>query len=167
MSTSENIKRIRKERGLTQKQLAKMLNVSESMISQYESKNSNLRLSTIRNISEALDVTVGDIVDDWSNYSIEEISDDFTKAQERDYYKELNKRQISLIYELIGTIFKKTGKYPVNLNNIDGLDIFMNKKLTEYKTLSNEELKAIEKDVLNYLDFILDKALKNKESKKW
>ena len=65
MSTSENIKRIRKERGLTQKQLAKMLNVSEPMISQYESKNSNLRLSTIRNISEALDVSISDIVDDW------------------------------------------------------------------------------------------------------
>ena len=67
------------------------------------------------------------------------------------------------MYELIREIFQRYGKYPVNLNDIDGLNIFLNKKLTEYKTLSNEELKAIEKDVLNYLDFLLDKALKEKE----
>ena len=165
MSVGENIRRIRKEKSLTQKELAKMLDVSEPMVSQYEKKE-NLKLQTIRKIAHALDVSISDIVDDWSAFSIDEIQEDLINPQEREYYKELNKRQISLIYDLIGTIFKETGKYPINLNDIDGLNIFMNKKLTEYKTLSNEELKAIEKDVLNYLDFLLDKALKNKESQK-
>lgn len=166
MSTSENIKRIRKERGMTQLELAQKCNILYQTLGKYERGILNPKLETMRKIANALDVTIGDIVDDWGEYSIEEICNDFTKVQERDYYKELNKRQISLIYELIGTIFKETGKYPINLNDIDGLNIFMDKKFTEYKTLSNEELKAIEKDVLNYLDFLLDKALKNKESKK-
>ncbi len=165
MSVGENIRRIRKEKSLTQKELAKMLDVSEPMVSQYEKKE-NLKLQTIRKIAHALNVSISDIVDDWSAFSIDEIQEDLINPQEKEYYKELNKRQISLIYDLIGTIFKETGKYPINLNDIDGLNIFMNKKLTEYKTLSNEELKVIEKDVLNYLDFLLDKALKNKESKK-
>lgn len=55
MNVGENIRRIRKEKGLTQKQLAKILNVSEPMISQYEAKES-LKLDTIEKIANALDV---------------------------------------------------------------------------------------------------------------
>lgn len=47
MTIGENIKKIRKEKGLTQKELAKLLNVSEPMVSQYESKET-LKLETIK-----------------------------------------------------------------------------------------------------------------------
>ena len=62
MNVGENIKKRRKEKGLTQKELAKKLNVSEPMISQYESKET-LKLETIRKIAIALDVTLNVLLD--------------------------------------------------------------------------------------------------------
>ena len=62
MAVGENIKKIRNEKKLTQKELARLLNVSEAMISQYESKNSNLRLSTIQKIAAALGVKLEDLI---------------------------------------------------------------------------------------------------------
>lgn len=166
MNVGENIRRIRKEKGLTQKQLAKILNVSEPMISQYETKE-NLKLQTIRKIAHALDVSISDIVDDWTAFSIDEIQEDLITPQEKEFYKELDKRHITLIYELIGKNFKRTGKYPINLNDENGLDIFLNKKLTKYKTLTNEELKELETSILTYLEFLLEKELHNKEIKEF
>ena len=62
MNVGENIKKRRKEKGLTQKELAKKLNVSEPMISQYESKET-LKLETIRKIARALDVSLNVLLD--------------------------------------------------------------------------------------------------------
>ena len=62
MTIGENIKRVRKEKGLTQKELAKKLNVSEPMISQYESKET-LKLETLRKIAMALGVSTFDLLD--------------------------------------------------------------------------------------------------------
>ncbi len=62
MNVGENIKKRRKEKGLTQKELAKKLNVSEPMISQYESKET-LKLETIRKIAIALDVSLNVLLD--------------------------------------------------------------------------------------------------------
>lgn len=166
MSIGENIKKIRKEKGLTQKELGKLINVSESQIGSYENGYRNPKIVTIRKISKALDVYMGEIIDDWELIPDEDLKKDFEKLIElenKKFYKELDKRQITLIYELIGKIFKETGKYPTNLNDANGLNIFLNKNLTEYKTLTNEELKKIEDDILTYLDFLLEKALKDKE----
>jgi Predicted transcriptional regulator with C-terminal CBS domains len=166
MSTGENIRKIRKEKGLTQKELGSLSNIADTTIRRYELGLLNPKIETIRKIADALDVSIGELVDDWTSFPLEEIQNDFINDLEKSYYKELDKRDITLMYELIGMIFKQEGKYPVNLNDANGLDIFMNRDLTEYKNLSNEELKQIEKDLLTYLDFLLDKALKNKESKK-
>lgn len=59
----KNIKKIRKEKGLTQKELANKLRVSEPMISQYESKET-LKLETIRKIANGLDVPMSEIIGD-------------------------------------------------------------------------------------------------------
>ena len=59
-----NIKQIRKARGLTQAQLAKMIDVSESMVSQYESEKKSPSNETLLKLGEALDCSVSDILDD-------------------------------------------------------------------------------------------------------
>ena len=41
--------------------------------------------------------------------------------------------------------------------------MIINNQLKEYKTLSNEELIKLENELFNYLEFILEKALENKE----
>ncbi len=56
MTISENIRRIRKERGLTQKQLGALVGSSEAYIRAYESGRRNPKPSTLEKIANALDV---------------------------------------------------------------------------------------------------------------
>ena len=62
MKIGDNIRKVRKKRGLTQKELAKLLNVSEPMVSQYESKET-LKLETIKKVAKALKVSSFDLID--------------------------------------------------------------------------------------------------------
>lgn len=56
MTVGENIRRIRKERGLTIKQLGDMVGVSESYIRAYESGRRNPKESSLKRLAEALNV---------------------------------------------------------------------------------------------------------------
>ena len=62
MTVGDNIRKVRKNRGLTQKELAKLLNVSESMVSQYESKET-LKLETIKKVANALNISYFELLD--------------------------------------------------------------------------------------------------------
>lgn len=64
MRMKTNIRQIRKARGLTQKQLADMIDVSESIISQYENGKKSPSNETLLKLGEALDCSVSDILDD-------------------------------------------------------------------------------------------------------
>ena len=63
MTIGEKIKAIRKEKGLTQKELAEKLGVSASMIGQYETNVRNPKFETIQKISSCLGVPTAEIVD--------------------------------------------------------------------------------------------------------
>lgn len=69
MSLGENIKRIRKEKGLTQKELGIISGINEAQIRRYElgGKNSNPKRETIEKIAEALEVPVYELIDDLQN----------------------------------------------------------------------------------------------------
>lgn len=56
MNVGENIKKIRKEKGLTQKELGIRLGVSQAAIGQFENTEANLKMETIKKIAEALEV---------------------------------------------------------------------------------------------------------------
>ena len=56
MTTGENIRRIRKERGLTQKQLGELVGASEAYIRAYESGRRNPKPSSLEKIEKALAV---------------------------------------------------------------------------------------------------------------
>lgn len=58
MTVGENIRRIRKERGLTLKQLGEMVGVSESYIRAYESGRRNPKLKSLEKLAKALAVNV-------------------------------------------------------------------------------------------------------------
>jgi len=62
-SVSERIRRIRKEKGLTQKQLASRLGVSQAMITKYEQSLRKPKIGTIVKIADALDVDVSEVLD--------------------------------------------------------------------------------------------------------
>nr|WP_300839722.1 helix-turn-helix transcriptional regulator [uncultured Acetatifactor sp.] len=63
MTVAENIKRIRKEKHLTQKQLGEKCGMSESTLRQYEIGYRNPKIETIKKIADALEVGLWEIVE--------------------------------------------------------------------------------------------------------
>ncbi|MBD5479573.1 MAG: helix-turn-helix transcriptional regulator [Lachnospiraceae bacterium] len=64
MNFGESIKKIRKEKGFTQKQLGEKLGVSQAAIGQFESNKANPKIETIQKIADALNVTINEIIPD-------------------------------------------------------------------------------------------------------
>ena len=63
MTIGENIKKLRKEKGLTQKELGNLCQppIDEANIRKYESDKQNPKIETIKKIASALDCQVSDI----------------------------------------------------------------------------------------------------------
>lgn len=63
MTTGERIKKIRQEKGLSQKELGKILHVSQQMIGQYESSDNTLKPTTLQKIASALQISINDLLE--------------------------------------------------------------------------------------------------------
>ncbi len=66
MSIGENIKKIRIEKGLTQKQLGDLCGMADSAIRRYESDRGNPKIETIEKIASALNVRIVDIMEQFT-----------------------------------------------------------------------------------------------------
>lgn len=64
MTIGENIKKFRKERGLTQKQLGEKCGIDEANLRKYELDKQSPRIETLRKIAYALDVYTYDLLYD-------------------------------------------------------------------------------------------------------
>lgn len=64
MDFGERVKKYRLMRGLSQKELAKRMNISQQAVAKFEKTKIQPKISTARNFAEALGVTVGDLVTD-------------------------------------------------------------------------------------------------------
>lgn len=62
MTVGENIRHIRKERGLTQKKLGELCKIAEPTIRRYEAGTLNPKLTTVEKIASALGVTAFDLM---------------------------------------------------------------------------------------------------------
>ncbi len=118
MTIGENIRRFRKEKKLTQKQLGVYCGIAESAIRRYELGGANPKIETIEKIAAALDVPIRKIKEDitWDEYRntsevkqteriadamegiIAFLADIYGKAE----CKELNGKYASGLYYLIG-----------------------------------------------------------------
>ena len=65
MPTATMIKKIRKEKGLTQKQLGDLCGIADSNIRKYENGKQFPKMETLQKIADALGVNLGDLIDDW------------------------------------------------------------------------------------------------------
>lgn len=70
MTVGQNIRAIRKERGLTQKELGKLCGIAESNIRKYEADKQNAKIETIEKIAKALGVPIIRIKEDltWAEH---------------------------------------------------------------------------------------------------
>ena len=60
---AERIKQLRMEKGITQQQMAVMLDYEKSNMSRLESGKVNIRLNTIYKISRALKISMSELLD--------------------------------------------------------------------------------------------------------
>lgn len=60
---ADRIKMLRAEKGLTQQELAGMLDYEKSNMSRLESGKVNIKLNTIYKISQALNITMAELLD--------------------------------------------------------------------------------------------------------
>lgn len=80
MTVAENIKRLRKEKSMTQKQLGAACGMAESTLRQYELGLRNPKIDTIRKISNGLSVSMSELLEGcWDEYK-SEIQEDFGKS---------------------------------------------------------------------------------------
>lgn len=70
MTIGENIRAIRKEKGLTQKELGRLCGIAEITIRQYESEKYQPKIETIEKIAKALEVPIVKIKEDltWAEH---------------------------------------------------------------------------------------------------
>lgn len=114
MTIGENIRRLRKEKGYTQKQLAEKCDMYESQIRKYESGKANPKLETIQKIAKALDVHSLVLLDQIS----QDLSDELLKDMETEKPSFID---ISLLREIFGKIDikKESGQYSYILGDDD------------------------------------------------
>ena len=88
MTVGENIKRIRNEKAMTQKELGEKLGVSQIRVAQYENGNRAPKLETIDKIAKVLEVSLVSIVDDFELTEKARASD-FTSWIKKDLFHEI------------------------------------------------------------------------------
>ena len=79
MTFGEKVKAAREKMGLSQSALAKRMHVSQQAVAKYEKIVEQPKLSTVRKIAEALEISISELVNDWRKYTPEEISADIDR----------------------------------------------------------------------------------------
>lgn len=150
MTIGENIKKARIKAGLKQSDLAEKMGITQSAIAKFEKNKTNIKLSTIRKISEALELPLSDLIgNNWNVFGIEEIKKDWkspTKYAVRDDLLYLHD------YELI----------------VDEEDVFFAlAKDGYYYEITEAELDSLTDSTLDFFGYRLNKIIKNTVPKKY
>ena len=74
MPTGTKIKEIRKQKGLTQKQLGDLCGIADSNIRKYENGKQNPKIETLQKIADALEVPLAELTETIINDELDNIS---------------------------------------------------------------------------------------------
>ena len=85
MNIGDNLKKIRKEKGVNQTEFAKSLNISQSYLSDLENGRKNISMKTVQQIASELNVTVGYLTSGNKMYG------DLSDHEKREQFLKLNK----------------------------------------------------------------------------
>lgn len=108
MTVGDNIKLFRKERGLTQKQLADMLGIAPNTVAQYELGISQPKLEQLQKIAEALHVSIISFLPDgWDYLSQGNTPEDTATLSETLSLADNERKQINTLKEEINSSQKQ------------------------------------------------------------
>lgn len=111
MTIGENIKKARKKKGITQKELGDKLGITQSSIAMFENDKTNIKFSTLEKIANALDTGVFDLFDLYNEtmkiamkYDIEQIKKTLitastSKAMQNIDLKEQRRDMLDIYYD--------------------------------------------------------------------
>ena len=128
MSIGERIKRVRKEKGLTQKQLADRIDSAVITVRQYENSKRQPSLTTINSIAAALDKSLIELLDEEPASNDSENDD---AANSRYSYKD-PAEQLAILNKMTGYVkdYAETGVFIALFE--DCLNIRGKRKVMEY-----------------------------------
>lgn len=75
LTLGKKIQKLRKEKNMTQNDLAKLMSVTDKAVSKWERDISSPDISSLSNLANILDVTVNDLLDSTSNIKTSPVND--------------------------------------------------------------------------------------------
>ena len=157
MNEGDKIQKLRKEKGLTQAELAKKAGLSEISIRKYENNDRKPKLETIRKIAKALGVYMNELIEDWSNFSQDEIIQDMT-SEDNQYlgteYLDYKLRQVGCRLTHDEDNYQFWIEFPdgtqevtdTQLKELDNSTVdFLNFKLAELRRNCSDDFREIDK----------------------
>lgn len=153
MTLGQNIKKYRKQKGLTQSELAEMIDLKNITIRKYESDDREPSIETITKIAAALEVPVGKLIED-NTFNLTD-----SDAEKVDTYIDL----IMGIPELkpLIPIFKNKG-YELR-QDMNGADIYLIKDKEPIAKIPEKDFAKFSKQMLyvinEFTDFEFSKLL--------
>lgn len=148
MTIGENIRKYRKEKGLTQKELAERLGVSQAMITQYENGKRIPKIDTINNIAGALEMGIRRLYPDFSREEWE-TSDTFKRVQAQ-------RKTDEIILNLLSSLYGNIEKVKDHLEK-SAYDTYFKLTINEKEhILTREDLKIIGEYLGSTLPLLID-----------
>lgn len=80
MTFGENLKAIREQKGLSQRELGERLGVRQQTVAQYENAKDQPKMKTVRRLATALDIPIYKLVSNWQEFSSDEFREDLTTS---------------------------------------------------------------------------------------
>ncbi len=99
----KNLARLRKERGISQRALAREIGVSQRMVAYYEDKAIDIPLSKVEDLAEALNVSIGELLDIRVQKQTEHIEIDVRILRKIRQIQDLPKRARESLLQTINT----------------------------------------------------------------
>ena len=149
MTVGENIRRIRKEKGLTQKKLGELCGINEVQIRRYElgGKNSNPKKETLEKIANALGVQLYDLISNlYSADTPREVSIEHPIA-----FPGLEKKLLEIGYSI---------GYGCDYVETDDDDIWINYPEGKQIHITVQELEDLNTQADSYLKFLIEELKK-------
>lgn len=159
MTKGENIRKVRLERGLTQKALGELCGISEAQIGQYENNYRNPKLQTLKKIATALQVTISDLLDDgdWAEYTDDIIKKDFNQEDITNVFDEyIAKNGLTNFKEKLEAI----DYYIVTPFGMNADGIFINTPDNELILIDKEVLLRFDEESDDFLRFKMENFIK-------
>ena len=173
MSLKENLKMLRKAKGLKQAELSKIIDKQPLTISRYENGQISPPLPILEKLSELYGISTRNMMldvqyENKKKYSLEEIKELLQEKPTKKSHQINNNMAIRMslsIFKAAMEDFKEMGYTEKDFSESENISIKFFKKFYDFYinndfNLSEKEAAEILKDLENYFTFLIDKNIK-------